>query len=354
MSNQNSGPPPGWPAPRAACTALARPCPASLRSQGSTRRRAPFPCRPAPRRMIRTPLAQPSRGPSSKAGPTARPRNARPLRRSRRPVWRAATRAPGPYGPGATANYGGPPGAGSAYGQPPQPPSPYGGSPFGAPSGPGAGGPPGFHAGGAPQPPGGGALYPAPIPARPRAKSSGPTLALIGIGAFVLIGGLTTAFFVIRGRGSSEDTAALTPIEAPPAPASVAGDPAPPPPTAATPAATAPQPPAAEPAPPWRPRSRRRKHNPSRRRRPLRLPPRRRPLRLPPRRRPPAPTAGDTLRPPPRRRPCADPFHVLDGPSKDRPARQPLSCPAPPAVPLAAARRVRAEVARARLTGRSR
>jgi hypothetical protein len=137
---------------------------------------------------------------------------------------------------------------------PPAPPPAYPASPYAA----GAAPPPyaapsPYAAAPAPNP------YAAPLPAPPRARSGGggPPLAIIGVGAFLFIGGLTT-FLALRGRGSSNDDKPIPTIDVPP-PASVPADPggaapsapdpgadpppadAPPPPAAAAPAVTQPK-----------------------------------------------------------------------------------------------------------------
>ena len=75
---------------------------------------------------------------------------------------------------------------------------------------------------GAPQPP----AYPAAPPRRAATGAGGPSMILIGVAAFAVIGGLTT-FLALRGRGGGEDSDKSIPtIDVPPV-ATVPSDPGP-------------------------------------------------------------------------------------------------------------------------------
>lgn len=117
------------------------------------------------------------------------------------------------------------------------PPPTYPVSPYAGGTAPAAGfGPPGApapNAYGGPPPP----AYPAPPPQR---AAAGPSMIVIGLAAFAIIGGLTT-FLALRSRSSSEgNDLALPTIDVPPA-ATVPSDPGP--------SADPTEPPAPEPPP---------------------------------------------------------------------------------------------------------
>ena len=113
--------------------------------------------------------------------------------------------------------------------QPQYPGSPYAGGTapaagFGMPNGPvpptvGYGAPAPNPYGGPPPP-----AYPAAPPRRAQAGAGGPSMILIGVVAFAVIGGLTT-FLALRGRGGGEDSDKPIPtIDVPPV-ATVPSDP---------------------------------------------------------------------------------------------------------------------------------